>query len=281
MSEQSKIQWTEATYNPWHGCRKVSAGCKYCFMYRDKERYGQDPTKIVRSKTKFYDPDKWKEPKLIFTCSWSDWFIEDADEWRPEAWEIIKRNPHHTFQILTKRPERIQDHLPQDWGPRGYPNVWLGTSVESQEQVDRIRKLVKNPAAVHFVSYEPALGPLDLQGEYYFVRRDGSYPFSGVPEHGRTKLIDVIDWLIVGGESGNDTGKYLYRPCHVQWIRDIVNQCKEANVPVFVKQLGTHLAKHYHLKDRHGGEIIEWPDSEIQIREFPKKYEFHGPVLPK
>ena len=111
MAIQSKIQWTNATWNPWHGCKKVSPGCKFCYMYRDKERYNQDPTTVLKSKTKFNAPLQWNEPKLIFTCSWSDWFIEEADQWRAEAWKIIKNTPHHTYQILTKRPERIKDHL--------------------------------------------------------------------------------------------------------------------------------------------------------------------------
>ena len=103
--ENTKIQWTEATWNPWHGCQKVSPGCKFCYMYRDKERYGQDATTVLRSKTKFKEPLKWKEPKVIFTCSWSDWFIEEADQWRDEAWETIRKTPQHTYQILTKSPK--------------------------------------------------------------------------------------------------------------------------------------------------------------------------------
>src|SRR5689334_23079211 len=161
MGERTNIGWTDATWNPWHGCKKVSPGCKHCYMYRDKERYGQDPTKVVRSKTKFRDPFKWADGRMVFTCSWSDWFIEEADAWRPEAWEIIKATPHHTYQILTKRPERIAGHLPPDWG-RGYPNVWLGVSVENQDYVERILRLLAEPAAVHFISAEPLLGPLNL-----------------------------------------------------------------------------------------------------------------------
>lgn len=122
MSKSSFIEWTQATWNPWHGCIKVSEGCRYCYMYRDKTRYGQNPKIISKSKTTFDDPLKWAEPQLIFTCSWSDWFIDAADDWRDEAWEIIRKSPHHTFQILTKRPERIADHLPSDWGA-GWDNV--------------------------------------------------------------------------------------------------------------------------------------------------------------
>ncbi|MDP9961663.1 DUF5131 family protein [Chryseobacterium lathyri] len=129
--EKTKIQWTEATWNPWHGCKKVSPGCKFCYMYRDKDRYGQDPTMVLKSKMTFKQPLKWKDPQLIFTCSWSDWFIEEADAWRNEAWGIIRKTPQHTYQILTKRPERIKDNLPDCFNELN--NVLIGVSVESQE----------------------------------------------------------------------------------------------------------------------------------------------------
>lgn len=243
MGETSSIQWTDATWNPWHGCIKVSEGCKFCYMYRDKERYGQDPTVVLRSKTKFNEPLKWKEPKLIFTCSWSDWFIEQADQWRPEAWEIIRNTPQHTYQILTKRPERILEHLPADWG-NGYPNVWLGVSVENRDRIGRIKELSKVPSVIKFISAEPLLGPLDLP------------------------LDDKIDWIIVGGESGNDKGKYGYRPCEIEWIKDIIEQGWASALPVFVKQLGTSLAHRNGLKDSHGGNWDEWPEA-VRVRQMP------------
>lgn len=249
MGETSSIQWTDATWNPWHGCVKVSPGCKYCYMYRDKEKYGQDPMKVVRSKGNFKDPLKWYEPKKIFTCSWSDWFIDQADGWRDEAWTIIKATPQHSYQILTKRPERVRAHLPTDWG-EGYPNVWLGVSVESQDQVDRIDLLEDIPARVKFISFEPLIGPVT-----HGFRAD-------------------VDWIILGGESGNDTGKYRYRPCEVKWMTDIMSaygftsSLFERDAKIFVKQLGTHLAKAMKLKDRHGGDINEFPEH-LKIREFP------------
>lgn len=246
MGEASKIQWTNHTWNPWHGCQKVSAGCKFCYMYRDKERYKQDPTTVLKSKSNFHQPNKWKEPALVFTCSWSDWFIEDADPWREEAWAIIKANPHLTFQILTKRPERIAACLPDDWG-EGYPNVWLGVSVENQAMAElRIPLLQEIPAAVRFLSVEPLIGAVNLDD-----------------------YLQDIHWVIVGGESGNDTGKYRYRPCDTGWIKDIMVDCAVHQVPIFVKQLGTYIAKNYGMKDRHGGNISEWPPY-LQEREFPK-----------
>src|SRR5207249_2293856 len=104
-------------------------------------------------KTRFEDPLKWKEPELIFTCSISDFFIEEADPWREEVWEIIRKTPQHTYQILTKRPERISDHLPSNWGD-GWSNVWLGTSVELQKYLTRADILMDIPAKIHWLSCE-------------------------------------------------------------------------------------------------------------------------------
>lgn len=272
MAQQSKIQWTDATWNPWHGCKKVSPGCKFCYMYRDKERYGQEPTTVLRSKSTFNDPLKWvkevrqpvsmfnyQEPApspddtpfqgmKIFTCSWSDFFIEDADEWRPGAWEIIRDTPEFTYQILTKRPERISQCLPDDWG-QGYENVWLGVSIESNDQTSRAIILDEDiPAAVKFASLEPLLSGIGL-GATFFSR---------------------FDWIIIGGESGNETGKYKYRPCDLRWIEGIIEIGARCGVPVFVKQLGTYLSKKMGLKDRHGGDWSEWPEW-LKIREFPEK----------
>lgn len=138
MAERSIIEWTDATWNPWRGCDKVSPGCAHCYMFRDQERYGRDPSTVVRAADPtFYAPVRkpsWERQRasaivargrhLVFTCSWSDWFHPDADEWRDEAWSIIRDTPASTYQILTKRPERMADHLPDDWG-EGYPNVWV------------------------------------------------------------------------------------------------------------------------------------------------------------
>lgn len=243
--EKSKIQWTEATWNPWHGCKKVSPGCKFCYMYRDKERYGQEPTSVLKSKTNFKAPLKWKEGKLIFTCSWSDWFIDVADEWRDEAWNVIRNTPHHTYQILTKRPERILENLPEDFAE--FNNVWIGVSVESQDQVGRLGYLLDLPC-ITFASFEPLISPIAWD-----------------------ENADKLDWMIIGGESGNNTGKYRFRPMEQKWAEDLVNASIVAGVPCFVKQLGTYLSKKLNLIDRHGGEIMEFPLS-LQVRDFPKKY---------
>lgn len=245
MAENSAIQWTDATWNPWHGCKKVSPGCKYCYMFRDKERYGQDPTTVLRSKTKFRDPLKWKDPAKVFTCSWSDFFIEEADEWRNEAWNVIRNTPHLTYQILTKRPELISDRLPDDWGT-GYPNVWLGTSVENMDSLWRVGTLRTIPHNfVKFVSFEPLIEYIDRPN------------------------LEGIHWAIIGGESGNENGRYLYRPCQIGWIDDLRLDCQTQGVSVFVKQTGTAIAKEMKYKDSHGGDMNEWP-SYLRVREFPE-----------
>lgn len=260
MAEASSIQWTDATWNPWHGCKKVSPGCKFCYMYRDKDRYGLDPTIVVRSKGKFREPLKWKDPKKIFTCSWSDWFIEEADGWRDEAWAIIKATPQHTYQILTKRPERIAKCLPADWGT-GYPNVWLGVSIESQEQVHRLETLMELVTVAStfktFVSAEPLIGYLDFNDDVWL-----------------SQCFDDLDWLIIGGESGNETGKWRYRKMESEWASNLIYAVRDARQrgvgpKLFVKQLGTYMAKKLGLKDRHGGDMDEWPQV-IKIREFPE-----------
>lgn len=211
MGEHTKIEWTDNTWNPWRGCIKVSEGCKNCYMYRDQRRYGNDPMRVVRAASKtFYSPLKWKEPCKVFTCSWSDFFLESADEWRHEAWHIIRRTPHLTYQILTKRPQNIADRLPSDWRD-GYSNVWLGVSAENQRRFDeRIGVLLSIPARVHFVSAEPLLGRIDMD-----------------------TWSERLDWVITGGESGDN-----HRPVDLRWFEDIAAQCRQTGTPVFVKQDG-------------------------------------------
>jgi protein gp37 len=283
MSEQTSIQWCGATWNPWQGCIKISQGCKNCYMYRDKERYGQDPRDVHRSSpATFNAPLRWQreveqgrrrgQGRLIFTCSWSDWFIAEADAWRDEAWEIVRRCPNLIFQILTKRPERIADHLPPDWGD-GYSNVWLGVSCEDQANAEhRVPVLLAVPAAVRFLSCEPLLSEIDLtrlsQSSGDVI--NGLY---GWHEFGSMRRVYGVDWIICGGESGYATGKYAARPCHVNWIRSIVAQCRAAGVSCHVKQLGSwprcdRDESERYLRDKHGGDPSEWPE-DLRVREFP------------
>ncbi len=134
-------------------------------MYSDKKRYGKatsSPNIVTRSNSVFSAPDKWKDPTRFFVCSWSDFFIIDADLWRDDAWQIIRDNPHLTFQILTKRPQNIKDRLPSDWP---LENVWLGVTAENQAMADiRLSILQEIQAPIRFVSVEPMLGPVSLSG---------------------------------------------------------------------------------------------------------------------
>ena len=231
-----------------------------CYMYRDKERYGQDPTTVLKSKAKFDEPLKWKEPKLIFTCSWSDWFIKEADQWRDELWKIIKDTPHHTYQILTKRPERILEHLPEDWGD-GYENVWLGISAENHDElVKRMIHFKDVKAKVKFLSCEPLIGGIDLELALtsFSLKTDKEY-----------KIEDLVNWVIIGGESGNENGKYKYRPCSIAWIKNIIGSCQRLHIPVFVKQLGTYISKNKGLKDRHATNAEEW-EEDLRLQNFPE-----------
>lgn len=219
-------------------------------MYRDSfdgTRY--NPREVIRTKSVFNLPLKIKDPSKIFSCSLTDFFHPSIDPYRDEVWEIIRRCPQHIFQILTKRPERILEHLPSDWG-EGFTNCWMGTSVGGNKGISRIVDLLKVPTRVRFVSFEPLWERLDLS-----VLSDG--------------MIQKIHWGILGGESGNDTGKYQYRPCKIEWMEEIVEKLLRVNSAVFVKQMGTHLAKELKMCDRHGSNIDEFPVS-LQIREFPK-----------
>lgn len=257
MSQKSTIQWTDATWNIARGCTKVDEDCKFCYMYRDSmdsTRY--NPLDVVRTKTVFDMPLRYKETKsavwggrpLIFTCSLTDFFHEAIDSYRDEAWDIIRRCPHLIFQILTKRPERIKDCLPPDWG-YGWDNVWLGTSIGSQKSVERMWQLQQVDAKTKFISFEPLHTEIDTNWDL------------GAIMH--------FDWVIIGGESGNDTGKYRYRPCELNWMTDLAYAFDSCGVPVFVKQMGTHLSKVLGMSDRHGGDIDEFPLA-LQMRKFPK-----------
>lgn len=255
MANNSAIQWTDATWNVARGCTKVDEDCKFCYMYRDSfdsTRY--DPLNVVRTKTVFDLPLKINEPSKIFTCSLTDFFHEDIDSYRNEAWEIIRKCPQHIFQILTKRPERIIAHLPEYW-EEIRNRVWLGTSIGSDKSIQRVFDLISPiQSGVKFLSIEPLYGSVEI-------------PFDDFIDM-RHKVNDLIDWVIVGGESGNETGKYRYRPCELKWIEKIVSDCQFYEIPVFVKQMGTYLSKQLKMSDRHGGNIDEFPEH-LRLRQFP------------
>ncbi|PZD77464.1 DUF5131 family protein [Mesonia sp. K7] len=247
--KNTHIQWCNHTWNTHIYCKKVSEGCKFCYMFRDMEEMGIDIKKVTKtSKSTFYAPLDIVEPGIFFANSWSDFFIEEADAWRNDAWKIIKQTQdRHIYLLLTKRPERVLECLPDDWG-EGYPNVWIGVSVENQNRTSRIDILKDIPAAIRFVSFEPLLENINLN----------------------ESQIQTVDWAILGGESGNETGKYRYRPCEIDWFEHLIDQFEGAPTAIFVKQLGTHLANQYYFLDDKGGNWNEWGAfPKLQRREHP------------
>jgi protein gp37 len=221
MAEKSLIAWTDNTFNPWMGCHKVSQGCKHCYaetlITNRMGKPGLWGANGVRQRTKqpWKNVVKWNnearaagEPLKVFTASLADVF-EDApgpNAWRADLWDLIRASKWLDFQLLTKRPENIARMLPDDWG-NGWPNVWLGTSIEDDRVADRGPLLTAVPAIVHFVSYEPAIGPLD------------------------TLSLEGIEWMIVGGESGPG-----YRPMDLDWARSMRQRCEASGTAFFFKQ---------------------------------------------
>ena len=260
-------------------------------------------------------PLHWWKPRRVFVNSMSDLFHEDVPfEFIDRVFAVMLCSPRQTFQILTKRPARMLQYMLTDSGfgrsgyiwnaaykvtgikvPKGkmpppfpYPHVWLGVSVENQATADeRIPILLQTPAAVRWVSVEPLLGPVDLSRAYLTDKCGGKYPFPSLEDEHRTKYVHLLDWVVVGGESGP-----CARPCDLAWIRSIKNQCQAAGVPVFIKQLGARwydqaarvgirgsvamrvdnpLWRWIIQQDLKGG---DWQDREfpvdLQIREWPR-----------
>lgn len=214
MAIGSSIEWTEATWNPLTGCTKISPGCKHCYAERmalrlqsmDQPNY-RNGFKLTLQPQALALPLKWKKPQMIFVNSMSDLFHKDVPlEYIESVFDVMRRASWHTFQVLTKRSDRLfKVHTQLDWPP----NVWMGVSVENENYTFRIQHLRQTNAQVKFLSLEPLLGPLsrlDLTG---------------------------IDWAIVGGESGPHA-----RPMSEDWVIEIRDQCKKAHVPFFFKQWG-------------------------------------------
>lgn len=292
MSGQSAIQWTDATWNPVTGCSKVSPGCANCYAetmaltrLRGKPGYPGLPwtpenaaTNVTLRPDKLDDPLSWREPRRVFVNSMSDLFHELVPiEFLAEVFNTMmaaspdcgRRHRHddecyglpniHTFQVLTKRPERMRDviaELPSwtaenfdpssalcvgmeigDWPPK---NVWLGTSIENDRWTGRADVLRAVPGDwTRFLSCEPLLGPLPS-----------------------LDLTD-IDWVIVGGESGRNA-----RPMNEQWVRDIVAACREHGAAPFVKQMGSVWSQQHLGRRGHAGEIDDFPE-DLRVREYP------------
>lgn len=316
MSAETSIEWTDVTWNPVRGCSLVSAGCTNCYAMKVAHRFsgpgkpyegltelgpnGPRWSRKIRLVPEALDePLAWREPRRVFVNSMSDLFHEDIpEEFIAAVFGVMAARPKHTFQVLTKRPERMRDvvsrltvemvrectlratgvMLAGGWSwPR--PNIWLGVSAENQETAnERIPLLLQTPAAVRFVSAEPLLGPIDFRREANSRRLWLRGPMAALGGSLRDDWLPPLDWVIVGGESGPGA-----RPCEVAWIASIVEQCRSAGVACFVKQLGAHVIDrndagtpqgwqgdpvHIRLRDRKGGDPAEWPEA-LRVREFP------------
>jgi protein gp37 len=219
MADGSRIEWTQATWNPVTGCSKVSPGCAHCYAETFAERWRGTPGHPYEQgfdlrlwPERLHQPLKWKRPRLIFTNSMSDLFHEDVpDEFIGQVFEVMVEAKQHVFQVLTKRHKRLAELAPQLPWPT---NVWMGVSIENKRWVRRADYLREVPAAVRFISAEPLLGRLD-----------------GLDLEG-------IDWLIAGGESGHG-----HRPVSEDWIVELRDRCCREEVAFYFKQWGGRYSK--------------------------------------
>ncbi|MHC4791478.1 MAG: DUF5131 family protein, partial [Planctomycetota bacterium] len=210
MAALSTIEWTHSTWNPVTGCTKISAGCLNCYAERmakrlramGQQRY-RNGFKVTLQTEALEEPYKWKKPRIVFVNSMSDLFHEEIPlEFIQDVFGVMNKNRRHTFQVLTKRSERLREMAPLlEWSE----NIWMGVTIENNDYVDRADNLRAINAAIKFLSLEPLLGPVsDLE-------------------------FDGMDWVIVGGESGPRA-----RPMEEKWVLDIKEKCEnEHNIPFF------------------------------------------------
>ncbi len=215
-----------ADWNPWHGCTKISPGCKYCYVYRQDEMYGADKSssEVTLNKTKFNAPIKRKRDKsykipsgsIIYTCFTSDFLLEGSDQWRDQAWEMIKERKDCMFFFFTKRIHRFMECIPHDWGD-GYENVIVGCTIENQAMADfRLPIFLMLPIKHKSIIVAPILEQINVSNY----------------------LNESIERLAVSGESGNDA-----RICDYNWILDLRNQCIENQIPFMFHQTGAKFLK--------------------------------------
>jgi protein gp37 len=229
MATISTIEWTEMTWNPVTGCTKISQGCKHCYAERLAERFwaGRAFTDVQLHPDRLDIPRRWRRGRVVFVNSMSDLFHEEvSDQFIAAVFEVMAECPQHTFQVLTKRADRLARLAPHLPWPN---NVWVGVSVEDARVVSRIDRLRNVPAAVRFLSLEPLIGPLERLA------------------------LGGIDWVIVGGESGPGA-----RQMNPEWVESIFKQCRRGGVPFFFKQWGgVHKARTG--RKLHGRTYDEYP----------------------
>lgn len=252
MATNSGIDYVNHSLGFWKGCTPVpgSPGCNNCYGRREMRRYGLDPFKVVctsyntwrqpLAKERITGQYKWKSGDMVFVCPWSDFFHKDADQWRADAWDLMRERPDLIWVIVTKRIENAACWIPINWASN---NRFIIVTVENQKQADkRIPQLLKLRRLFNNLTLGVSLEPLL---ENIFI---------GIDCVQRADL--GLDCVIVGCESGPKR-----RPCKIEWVRDILNQCKSANLPVFVKQLS--------INGKVNRNPEEWPE-EFRIRQFPK-----------
>jgi protein gp37 len=241
MAENSAIEWTDHTFNPWIGCTKVSPGCDHCYAERDMAgrlkvvQWGPHGERVRTKPANWSKPLTWNRRhdeffaqhgrrQRVFCASLADVFDNEVDPtWRADLLELIDQTPNLDWLLLTKRIGNVADMLPNGWLMQ-HTNVWLGASIVNQVEADRdIPKLVALHAHVKFLSMEPLLGPVDLRGNLPGER--------ALRWH--RPMLNMLDWVIVGGESGPGA-----RPMHPDWARDLRDQCAAASVPFLFKQWG-------------------------------------------
>jgi protein gp37 len=237
MGKLSSIEWTDATFNPWWGCSRVSPACAHCYADTFAHRWGVDLWSEGGAR-RFFGDKHWNEPRIwnrnaersgepvkVFCASMADVFEDhdELDEWREKLWGLIDETPSLHWQLLTKRPENVMAMSP--WASAWPHNVWIGTSIENSRFTFRADLLREVPSAVRFISAEPLLGSL-------FVDKRGRTPLD----------LTGISWLIVGGESGPRA-----RPMQLEWVRELRERCADEGVAFFLKQLGG-------VRDKRGGE---------------------------
>ncbi len=211
-------------WNPWHGCRRISPGCSHCYVFEKDIRYGRDTRKVEKTgsfdlpiRKKRDGTFRLQEKGLIFTCGTSDFFIEEADAWRQEAWKMIRSRPDQQFLIITKRIHRIMECLPPDWG-EGYANVYLGCTCENQDRLEfRMPYFLQAPLCHRLVIMEPMLEAMQAEA---FLARGG------------------IEEVVCGGESGEE-GRVL----DFGWVLQMMQQCVKWDVNFSFHQTGAHFKK--------------------------------------
>lgn len=280
MSDNTKIEWTDHTFNPWWGCSRVSPGCRFCYADRDAQRYGQQvwrrhgPRRML-SEANWQRPAKWNRdaqragvPAKVFCASMADVFEDhpDVTEPRKRLWGLVETTPWLIWQFLTKRPENAAGMVP--WGNSWPSWVWLGTSVENQRYaIERIPYLAASGAGTLFLSCEPLLASVDLRA-WLHPEAPGCNcggPADPYQMHERHCGLEppLLDWVISGGESGPKA-----RPCKLAWLDYLRQQCAVAGVPYFCKQLGTVLGRELGAGPK-GGDIERFP-ADLRVREFPE-----------